>query len=179
MFDEPTTELATTGRESASVGRPSPYDPEMAEQAKKLCLLGATDDEIADFFNVSTRTIYRWKRDNAEFCQAIQSGKDIADERVERSLYQMATGRYVVEQQAIKIKLEKDKEDVKVVDLEKFLPPEVPAAIFWLKNRRKEVWRDRTEQQVDHTVSFGKQFEDFIRNLSPGSTAKVIEGAAE
>lgn len=32
-------------------GRPSSYQPEYAEQARKLCLLGATDQEIADFFD--------------------------------------------------------------------------------------------------------------------------------
>lgn len=32
---------------------------------------------------------------------------------------------------------------------------------------------------VNATIDFGAQFETFIRNLSAGSTAKVIEGAAE
>lgn len=34
-------------------GRPTEFKPEYVEQVKKLCLLGATDDEIADFFGVT------------------------------------------------------------------------------------------------------------------------------
>lgn len=33
-----------------AIGRPTKYRPEFAEQARKLCLLGATDKELADFF---------------------------------------------------------------------------------------------------------------------------------
>ena len=50
------------------MGRPSLYDPDYARQAKKLAELGATDQEIADFFEVDVRTIYRWKHDHDEFC---------------------------------------------------------------------------------------------------------------
>jgi transposase len=127
-------------------GRPTEYRPEFVAQAEKLCELGATDEEIAAFFEVSSRTVYRWKTRHEEFCQALKSGKDKADERVERSLYQKATGFYYTEQQAIKIKLEQHKEDVKVVDVERYAPADTTAGIFWLKNRRKNEWRDK----IDH-----------------------------
>ena len=44
-------------------GRPTKYKAEYAEQARKLCLLGATDMEMADFFEVSEFTINKWKKD--------------------------------------------------------------------------------------------------------------------
>lgn len=34
-------------------GRPSKYKPEYAGQAKKLCMLGQTDAEMASFFGVA------------------------------------------------------------------------------------------------------------------------------
>jgi hypothetical protein len=37
----------------AKVGRPSKFDPEYVEQARKLALLGATDAEMADFWAAS------------------------------------------------------------------------------------------------------------------------------
>ena len=49
--------------ESASkrrIGRPPAYKAAFAGQAKKLCRLGATDLELADFFAGDVRTIYRW-----------------------------------------------------------------------------------------------------------------------
>ena len=135
--------------EEKQTGRPSSFRPEFITQAEKLCALGATDQEIADFFEVSTRTVYRWKLDNDEFCQALKAGKSNADERVERSLYQKATGYHYVEQQAIKVKLEQYRDGVEVVEVERYAQPDTTAAIFWLKNRRSDLWRDKH----DHTHS--------------------------
>lgn len=74
------------------MGRPSKFRPEFVQQAEKLCKLGATDLEIADFFEIDVRTLHRWKADNTEFCHALKAGKAEADERVERSLFARANG---------------------------------------------------------------------------------------
>lgn len=130
-------------------GRPTDYRDEYVAQVEKLCALGATDSEIGEFFGVSTRTVYRWKLDHEGFCQAINAGKEKADERVVRSLYQKATGYDYVEEQAIKIKVDQHKEEVEVVEVTKHQPADTTAQVFWLKNRRKEDWRDKH----DHTLS--------------------------
>lgn len=135
----------------AEVGRPSSYSVEFVEQAKKLCKLGATDDEIADFFEVSVRTIHRWKNRHEDFCHALRIGKDLADNRVERSLYNKAVGYYITEQQAIKVKKEQYVEEVHIVDVEKYIQPDTTAMIYWTKNRKKEEWRDR----IEHTGEDG------------------------
>lgn len=133
-------------------GQPTLYDPDYVRQAEKLCKLGATDQEIADFFEVSVRTIYRWKGEHDEFCQALKSGKTEADERVERSLFARANG------------YEHDEVDIRVVGQEiiqtqvrKFYPPDTTAAIFWLKNRRPKEWRDKRE--LEHTGADGGPIE--------------------
>ena len=74
------------------IGRPSSYKPRFVQQAKKLCELGATDVELSDFFDVSINTIGNWKTQHAAFLGALKAGKDVADDRVERSLYQRAIG---------------------------------------------------------------------------------------
>lgn len=134
-------------------GRPSLYEPEFAIQAAAHCARGATDDELADLFNVNRSTIYRWKLEHEDFCNAVKTGKDLADERVERSLYQRATGYNVTEQQAIKVKVGQYEESVEVVDVQKHISASDTAAIFWLKNRRKDQWRDKNE--VVHTGADG------------------------
>lgn len=127
------------------MGRPSLYTPELAEQAKKLCVLGATDQEIADFFEIDVRTVYRWKADHDAFCQALKAGKEVADERVERSLYQKAIG---YEQEEVKIFMPASKEEPVYAPFRAKIQPDTTAAIFWLKNRRPDLWRDAKD--VNH-----------------------------
>jgi hypothetical protein len=124
-------------------GRPSDFKPEYIEQAEQLCKLGATDQEVADFFKVSARTLYRWKGENEQFCQALKTGKSVADERVERSLFSRAIG------------YEHEEVDIRVIanaivktPIRKYYPPDTTAAIFWLKNRRGQDWRDVKEVKM-------------------------------
>jgi phage terminase Nu1 subunit (DNA packaging protein) len=161
------------------VGRPTVYSEDYPRQALALCKLGAKDVDLADFFDVSVRTIERWQAIHPEFCRALKVGKAPADDKVERSLYHRATGYTYLEQQAIKVKQYNEEgkqiEDVKLVEVERHQPPDTTAMIFWLKNRRKEKWRDKHEFDHNHTITLSEQFEDFIRSLKPGEGAKVIE----
>ena len=125
-------------------GRPSKYEPDFAKQAAKLCALGATDADLADFFEVNTSTIWRWSGQHEDFCNALKNGKDTADERVERSLYQRAIG---YEYDAVKIF--QDKGSPLVVPYREKVAPDTTACIFWLKNRRKAEWRDKIEHSGD------------------------------
>jgi hypothetical protein len=125
------------------MGRPSSYRPEFAKQVKKLCELGATDPDIADFFEVSIRTVERWKSEHAEFCRALKENKEVANQRVERSLYQRANG-YTFD--SVKIfPPTAHRPDLLEVPYREHVPPDTTACIFWLKNRKPEEWRDRQE----------------------------------
>lgn len=140
-------------------GRPTAYKQDFAKQAQKLAELGATDQEIADFFEVDVRTVYRWKHDHAEFCQSLKAGKDVADDRVERSLYQRAIG---YEQDEVKIFMPASAGAPVYAPFRAKVAPDVTAAIFWLKNRRSQQWRDK--QELEHsgtmTVTSGQHDED-------------------
>jgi len=127
-------------------GRPTPYLPEYAEQAGKLCKLGATDEELADFFGVDVRTIGRWKNAHAEFCQALKDGKTLADATVAERLFSRACGYSCQETKFATFEgMITDQKEVT-----KHYPPDTTAAIFWLKNRQKDKWRDK----VDHEHGF-------------------------
>lgn len=135
-------------------GRPPKYKPEFAKQAEKLCALGATDADLADFFEVTTSTIWRWSSRYDEFCSALKSGKDAADDRVERSLYQRAIG---FEYDAVKI-MQYEGSPVIVPYREK-VAPDTTACIFWLKNRRRDQWRDRQDLNLNASEGFAKVWE--------------------
>jgi len=125
----------------AHAGRPTAYRAEYAKQARKLADLGATDRDAADFFEVSERTINRWKLTHPEFNEALRVGKDAADSRVEQSLYRKATG-YSFD--AVKV-FQYDGAPL-LVDYVEHVPPSDQAAMFWLKNRKSADWKDR----IDH-----------------------------
>lgn len=188
MQPDPEQGQSMAEQAAAVMGRPTDYDPDYARQAKKLCELGATDAQLADFFGVSTKTIDRWKVRYEDFCLSLKNGKDIPDDQVERSLYQKARGYVYTEQVAIKVKSVEyadgkkvaETEDIKVIDVERHAPPDTTAQIFWLKNRRKAEWRDRVETAV--TVGFTEEFESFIRDLRGDKkvlAAPIIDGTVD
>ena len=119
-------------------GRPTDYKPEFAEQAEKLTLLGATDIQLADFFEVSESTIHLWKHVHPEFSESIKLGKAEADKNVERSLYRKATG-YAFESEKIFCQ----EGQIVRASTREFVPPSDTAMIFWLKNRKPAEWRDK------------------------------------
>ena len=130
----------------AEVGRPSSYNDKTSEQAYKLCLLGSTDAQLADFFEVSETTINNWKHEHPEFLESIKRGKSIADAEVANSLFQRAKGYSHPEEKIFN----NNGEEMRVKTI-KHYPPDAVSAIFWLKNRQKDGWRDK--QTVEHEVS--------------------------
>lgn len=120
------------------------YRAVYATQARKLAQLGATDREAADFFEVSVRTYHRWKLEYPAFAKALALGKEVADRRVERTLYQSALG---YEYQAEKPFVDKDGGE-HVVEYREFVKPDTTAGIFWMKNRDPDNWRDRREMDA-------------------------------
>ena len=124
------------------MARPTKYQQEYAKQAAKLCAMGATDRDLANFFEVAESTLYLWKIEYPEFSESLKLGKAPADERVERSLYQRACGYSHPE------------DDIRVVNGEivitptiKHYPPDTTACIFWLKNRKPEEYRANIEEK--------------------------------
>jgi len=182
-------------------GRPSAFKQEYCEQVEKLCKLGATDKELADFFCVAESTINKWKKDHREFSESLKRGKLLADANVADRLYQRAIG------------FEHDSEEIKVipgnkqpkskhwpadgeeseegdnagsdhpcivrVPIRKVYPPDTVACIFFLKNRQPKKWRDKVEQgftngegeDVDPIVIF--QIPDNGRGKDNTATGRV------
>jgi hypothetical protein len=118
------------------MGRPSSYDPKFADMARKLCQLGAIDEEIGDFFGVTGRTIKNYRVVHADFADACRLGKEIADARVQSSLYHRAVG-YSHDSE----KIVTSGGRVFRVPFVEHYPPETKACIIWLTNRRGSEWR--------------------------------------
>ena len=157
-------------------GRPTSYRAEYAEQAEKLCLLlGATDAQLAEFFNVCEDTITEWKKVHPEFSLSLRAGKRVADTEVAHSLFNRAKGAQYITNQAIKVKrIEYDdkgkktleKEEVVIVPVETIEPPDTTACSFWLKNRQPADWRDKTDVAHSGEVTIKRTLNDFYAKPS-------------
>lgn len=134
----------------SQTGRPTDYKTEFDDLAFNYCLMGAIDRDLAQFFEVTEQTINNWKTKHPSFFESIKNGKATADAKVAKSLYNRANGVIVpdVDIRTIYNKETKKTEIIKT-DLEKHIPGDVTAQIFWLKNRQPEFWRD--SQHIDHT----------------------------
>ena len=135
-------------------GRPTDYKEEYAEQSRKLCLLGYTDVQLADFYGVTEQTINNWKKKHDGFFESLKAGKDIADAEVVNTLYNKAIG-------GIEIEEVKTDDGGKVTTTIKELAPDTTSAIFWLKNRQPEKWRDKQEIETS-----SKSIEDSLADIA-------------
>lgn len=129
-------------------GAPTKYREEYVDQARRLCLLGAHNEELADFFSISTHTLNQWMHKHEDFSLAIKEGRQVADSKVAERLYERALG------------YSHPDTDIKVIDGEivtteivKHYPPDTAAAFIWLKNRRPTQWRDKVEIDSKPTIA--------------------------
>lgn len=122
---------------------------------------GLTEAEIATKLNVALRSMLNYKDLYPEFKEALQNGKDEADYKVEDTLYNRAIGMHYYEEHE-DIVLDKktgDKTLTLTKRVKKYLPPDTTAMIFWLKNRKRETWRDGKDINVSGNV----KLEDFFK----------------
>lgn len=148
-------------------GRPTKYRDEYAEQAERLCLLGLTNEQLANFFDVNVDTIYEWQKVHDQFSDALKAGKDEADGKVAKSLYERALG---YKHKAVKIVADAKTGMDHTVEYTEHYPPDTTAAIFWLKNRQSAMWRDR--QDVNHSGGVSVNVMDFNNYDPPDKPAE-------
>jgi hypothetical protein len=129
-------------------GRPTLYKEDYVKQVYKLCLLSATDKEIADFFDIEESTLNLWKNEHPEFMESIKRGKIQADADIAKSLYNRAKGYSHPD-----VHISNYQGEVTVTPITKHYPPDTAAAIIWLKNRQPDKWRDRIETTTDVTIT--------------------------
>lgn len=126
---------------------------------------GLTDEQIATKIGINRTTLYKWIDRFSDIGNALKQGKEPVDIDVEDSMVKLALGHYVTVKKPMKIRTEKrlkkkDKdgreyetgviveEHIEYVDEQVYIPPNVTAQIFWLKNRKPEQWKDKREQVV-------------------------------
>lgn len=151
-------------------GRKSIFCEEIKKQALKLAFHGFTHAQMADFFDIGLSTFKRWLNKYPLFRTALKREKDIADQRVGKSLYKRALGFRYTEKTRERIfnPITKKFEMMLTKTVRKYCPPETTACIFWKKNRQPDLWRDVQDRRFSGTI--GIRAEDLHR-----SREKVLE----
>ena len=121
-----------------SPGQPTSYKPDYNALARNYCLLGATNEELAQFFEVSHRTIDNWIATHGAFGKSVRDGRLHADAGIASRLHERAMG-YV---QVIE-RRELCRGEEKVITTTVHYPPDTNACMFWLRNRQPTKWRHR------------------------------------
>ena len=111
--------------------------------------IGLTDEQIAKNCGIATGTLYEWKKKYPEIAEALKKGKAWADTEVENALFRRAIGYDYDE-----VTTENGVETKRV---RKHVVPDVTAQIYWLKNRRPDLWRDRRDRSEDDEGGDGKE----------------------
>ena len=175
-----TASKAAKAPQKAAGGRPTKYRPAYAEQARKLALLGQTDAQIADFFNIGEATLHRWKREHDGFRQSICAGKVRADADVAASLYQTALGGGTVTE------LREEPGDAGQIVTKRTvreLPPDVRAQRFWLNNRQPALWRDKVvladETPPEVLAETANRYAELMQRARDRQRALLIERGIE
>lgn len=123
-------------KKNSKVGRKTKYKKEYDELAFNYSLLGATDVEMASFFEVSERTLNTWKNDHESFLQSLKAGKEEADGHIAKALYHRAKGYSCPEEKVVMVDGQPE-----TVEITKHYPPDTAAAVVWLGNRQGGRWK--------------------------------------
>lgn len=113
---------------------------------------GLTDEDIAHNIGISRSTLKEWKKKIPAISATLNTNKAIADIRVENALFKKAIGCTVKEKVISKIKNPDGTVTGTERIVERELPPDTTAGIFWLKNRKPKDWRDKQEVELSGNV---------------------------
>jgi hypothetical protein len=172
-------------RDKLPAGHPIEYKELYNEKVYKLCLLGATDKEIADIIGIAEATLTIWKSKYPDLLASITKGKDDADSDVANSLYKRACG-YEYEETSVTQIGEKEGDEpakpIKVLRITKtkhHLPPDTAAAFIWLKNRKHKAWKDKHEIDIRGLIGNidGVKLNDMTEEQAKELFQKAIKGS--
>lgn len=126
-------------------------EPEGLLQIEGWARDGLTDEQIAINLKIGVRTLYEWQQRYPQISQSLKKGKEVVDRQVENALLKRALG-YTYDEVTTE-------DGVETKRVTKEVMPDTTAQIFWLKNRRPDLWRDKQNIEVS------KPIDDTIKEL--------------
>ena len=132
---------------------------------------GLTDEQIAKNIGINRTTLYDWKKKETNIADALKKGKEVIDFEVENALLKRALG-YEYEEETYE-------NGILTKKVKKQVAPDTTAQIFWLKNRKKEQWREKIEvvktdedlQNINKNIS---NIANLLNNPKPNRSEKDV-----
>lgn len=147
-----------SGKKKETRGRPTKINDALKAKLVSLFEEGRTEEEAARIVGIHVNTLRNWKHQHPDFLWSVNEAKEIADDLVESALFTRAVG---FQHQAVKImSYEGVSFEHKYTEI---VAPDTSAAVFWLKNRRPDKWRDKQEIETKQEIKQGFTIE-FVRD---------------
>ena len=164
-------------KDKPKTGRPTKYNAQFHPGwGEALARTGATNPEMAEKMGIAESTFGLWLKDKPEFSVAIKRGREEPDDKVEKTLFELATG-YVhkVEKPLVVSDGSENGAHVEITEYTERVIPNVTAQIFWLKNRRPGRWMEKTtsvnlnvnKDATDLTPEEEKAYRDNLTSAFP------------
>lgn len=129
---------------------------------------GLTDEQIAKNIGISRSTLNEWKKRYSDISDTLKKNKNVVDVQVENALLKRALG-YEYTETTSERHYNQDKDDYEMVVTKKVtkqVVPDTTAQIFWLKNRKPDVWRDKRDSNSLFDEDNSKDFKDLINSIN-------------
>lgn len=167
------------------LGRPTKYNPKTTPQiVKDYAAKGMINREIAKRIGINVCTLYEWFNLYSDLANTIEEARRPVDEEIERSTFQRAKGYNYTE-----VTKERNSDGKMVITkkVKKHIPAEPSLNRFWLKNRKPDIWQERTEITGPKGGPIGIVFipdkitpEEWLKNANSNTTEGTsVEPAAE
>ncbi len=112
---------------------------------------GLTDAQIAKHMGVTVSTLNNYKKQYSKINEALKNGGEYVDTKIENALIKRAIG-YEYTEQVMERVLNKETGEYEFVltkEMKKEVKPDISAQVFWLKNRRPDIWKDKQDLNVE------------------------------
>ena len=131
--------------------------PERREVLETWARNGLTMEEIARNMQISKSTLQDWAKKYQDISSALKNARAHADAHVENALFQKAIGCTKTLKKPIKVRRWRvengkkvgEEEVIEYADEEVYIPPDMGAIAFFLKNRMPDKWKDRRIEVPD------------------------------
>lgn len=134
------------GRPKADISLYDKYIKGNEEILRADCRNGADNKGLCRRLGIGLTTFKRILKQHPEVRDLLKESKDEADMKVESALYRRAIG-YDHEETTTEVKVGEDGSGQTSVvrKTKKHIAGDTTAQIFWLKNRRPDLWRDKQD----------------------------------